>query len=496
MCKIKKEESTILEIEDGSFWYDGEVLPVWEHLFAKFYAGKIHGIVGPSGCGKSSVLCYLNGLIPYMIEGKAQGSVFFQGKNITKERPSERCKNIGFVMQHPESQFCTFTVEEELAFGMENLGYSKEIMSEKMQEILEQVNMTGFEQVDLNHLSGGQKQKIAIASILVMDPEIILLDEPTANLDPVSRKEIFQLICDLSHRKNKTVILVEHNIGEIIQEIDVIYQMDQSGKIERIQEWVSPYARKDLCYRNVSKAKSDETILELKHLSFSYEKKKKKKKWDTTGHELVIEDLNLSIPRGDFLAILGKNGAGKTTLLKIIFQICKVQNGQIFFHDKPIHHYKRKEIYRKMGLVFQNPESQFVKNTVYEEMEFSLKKLHLSKEEMNCKIMKMLDRFHLEQMIQKSPFVLSLGQKRRLSVASMLLTNQEILFLDEPTYGQDYENRLELMNDLEMLNQQGVTIVMITHDLSVVKDYASRVAVLENGKISSVQNTEDYFQDK
>lgn len=478
MCKIKNEESTILEIEDGSFWYDGEVLPVWEHLFAKFYPGKIHGIIGPSGCGKSSVLCFINGLIPFLIEGQAQGKVWFKGQDISNERPVNRCKQIGYVMQHPESQFCTFTVEEELAFGMENLGYPKDVMIQKIKEVLELVGMSGFEHTDLNHLSGGQKQKIAIASILVMDPEVLLLDEPTANLDPKSRKEIFDLIVQLSKEWGKTILLVEHHIHEIIQSVDVLYEMDQKGKLERVSNEVHPPIFINTQNHSRELEQSNELILDIKSISFSYDKKGREKR--------ILNDLSLSIPRGDFLAIIGENGAGKSTFMKVLFQICKSDRGQIFFHQKPIGQYKKRTLYQSMGLVFQNPESQFVKNTVYEEMAFSLKKSHLSKEEVHDKIMNMLQRFHLEEFVERSPFVLSLGQKRRLSVAIMLLTNQEILFLDEPTYGQDFENRMELMSDLQKLNDQGITIVMITHDMSIVEAYAKRVAVLENGTIAQV----------
>lgn len=478
MCKIKNEESTILEIEDGSFWYDGEVLPVWEHLFAKFYPGKIHGIIGPSGCGKSSVLCFINGLIPFLIEGQAQGKVWFKGQDISNERPVNRCKQIGYVMQHPESQFCTFTVEEELAFGMENLGYPKDVMIQKIKEVLELVGMSGFEHTDLNHLSGGQKQKIAIASILVMDPEVLLLDEPTANLDPKSRKEIFDLIVQLSKECGKTILLVEHHIHEIIQSVDVLYEMDRSGNLERVSNEAQPPKIRTIPKRTDNLQPSEDLILDVKNISFCYDKKGNGKK--------ILNDLSLSIPKGDFLAIIGENGAGKSTLMKVLFQICKEDGGQICFHQKPIGQYRKRNLYQRMGLVFQNPESQFVKNTVYEEMAFSLKKSHLTKEEAHNKIMSMLKRFHLEDFTERSPFVLSLGQKRRLSVAIMLLTNQEILFLDEPTYGQDFENRMELMSDLQKLNDQGITIVMITHDMSIVEAYAKRVALLEQGTIIRV----------
>ena len=212
MRKIVESTQPILEIKDASYIYEGETIPVWEHLSYTFKKGKIHAISGPSGCGKSSVLYFIDGLIPHMYEGKLSGTLLFNGEDITERLPRYRCESIGFVMQNPESQFCTFTVEEELAFGMENLGLEVEEMKIRMQKALDYVGMSGYENYDLTQLSGGQKQKIAIASILVMEPEILLLDEPTANLDPESRKDIFTLITRLSNEKGMTIVLVEHNL--------------------------------------------------------------------------------------------------------------------------------------------------------------------------------------------------------------------------------------------------------------------------------------------
>lgn len=199
--------------------------------------------------------------------------------------------------------------------------------------------------------------------------------------------------------------------------------------------------------------------------------------------DYILRHLNLKIYKQDFLAITGKNGVGKTTLMRVIFQIFKQNEGQILLYGKPVEAYKKKELYHMIGLVFQNPEEQFVANTVWDEMMFSLKKVKMDQHEKEEKVKSMLERFHLETEKEKSPFVLSQGQKRRLSVASMLLTDQKILFLDEPTYGQDYENRQELMKDMEMLRAAGVTIIMITHDMSLVKKYATREVTIADGHV-------------
>lgn len=493
MCKIKNDKMG-LELQDVTYCYEGETLPVWEHLSCSFTKGAVHAICGPSGCGKSSVLYLLDGLIPHMYEGKLTGKVLLDKQDITEELPRNRCDRIGFVMQNPESQFCTFTVEEELAFGMENLEVPKKVMSQRIKEILEYIGLSGYEKRDLNNLSGGQKQKIAIASVLVTEPEILLLDEPAANLDPVSRQQIFELILRLSKEKQMTIILVEHNVEEIIESVDHLLLFDSQGKVlsdvygdqveTSYRAWIESQHFKKLSAKVEKTETPRECVLNLEDLSFAYQGQGIRKR-QINEKDYVLRHLNLKIYKQEFLAITGKNGVGKTTLLRVIFQIVKQKEGKISLYGKAIESYRKKELYRKIGLVFQNPEEQFVTNTVWDEMLFSLKKVKISQQEKEEKVEKMLKRFHLDTEKEKSPFVLSQGQKRRLSVASMLLTDQKILFLDEPTYGQDYENRLELMNDMEMLRREGVTIIMITHDRSLVEQYATREVKIEDGHVAS-----------
>ena len=481
------QEDRSLKIEDVSFVYDGEMRPVWEHLSICFPGPGVHAVCGPSGCGKSSLLYLVDGLIPQMREGSLSGRVYLSSEDITKLPPRELSRSIGFVMQSPESQFCTFTVAEELAFGMENLGLPQNEMKRRISQILDAVGLPGLEDRRLSTLSGGQKQKIAIAAVLVMSPKILLLDEPTANLDPVSRKEILDLILNLQRERLFTVIIVEHNIAEIIDAVDSLTVFDENGAVistgcmESDKTLVIPELEPETT--GFAPPDSSEPILEIKNLSFSY-----------PGMDMpVLADFDLSINRGDFLAVLGANGTGKTTLLKLIFQILKQNSGQISFQNKPVSSIRKKTLYESMGLVFQNPEDQFVANTVHDEMFFSLKRTRTSREVKEARIKDMLSRFHLEETLEKSPFILSQGQKRRLSVAVMLLTGQKLLFLDEPTFGQDHENREELMKDMQTLAADGVTVVMITHDLSLVQRYASRVVEISDGKVLYDMPAEQYF---
>lgn len=501
MCQVaeKMKADKILELKDVTYVYDGERLPVWEHLSCSFFAGKIHAISGPSGCGKSSVLSLIDGLIPHMYEGKLEGKVYLEGEDITEILPRYRCDRIGFVMQNPESQFCTFTVEEELAFGMENLGLTEDEMQRRIKETLAFVGMQDYETSELDRLSGGQKQKIAIASVLVMKPKVLLLDEPTANLDPESRRQIFGLIVRIAREENMTIIIVEHNIDEIINEVDWVLAMDREGNIaaDCRREEAGEILERTTPENVISKTDREslsaegEIVLEIENLSFAYPVPGKKEK----GRQ-ILDNLSMQVRKQEFLAIVGENGVGKSTLMKLIFKVHRPDAGAIRLFGKDLGTYHTKRLYHLIGLVFQNPENQFITNTVWDEMMFSLKRVNLSREEKESRVQQMLEQFHLEKEKDKSPFVLSQGQKRRLSVASMLLTNQEILFLDEPTYGQDFENRQELMKDMQQLVRDGITIVMITHDLSLVKQYATRVVEIEKGSVVSNLKVEEYFADR
>lgn len=514
MCKElgSQKGNAILEIQDGSFLYEGEADCVWKGLSLQFFQGMIHAIAGESGCGKSSILYLLNGIIPHMTEGDMKGRILYKGKDITSQLPRYRCAQIGLVMQNPESQFCTFTVEEELAFGMENLCFTQDDMKKRIRQVLEYVGMGGYEAYDLNSLSGGQKQKIAIASILVMDPEILLLDEPTANLDPQSRKEILLLITRLAREKNKTIILVEHNLEEILDEVDFMFWINRQkeivtgstpGEIQTIFGRLKNYAdsvkrvggsadtlKAPEKFQAEYKAGAGTPILELQGVRFAYPGTGGRQQ---AGPKQILNGVDLTIRKQDFIAVLGENGAGKSTLLRLIFQINRQEEGSILLAGKPVEKYRKRELYHRMGLVFQNPENQFVTNSVQEEMMFSLKKEKISSFEKEKRVTDMLELFHLEAERDKSPFILSQGQKRRLSVAAMLLTEQQILFLDEPTYGQDFENRHELMKDMKRLNEGGTTIVMITHDLALTAEYADRVVELKDGKIAFDGSAEKYF---
>lgn len=537
------DRNHILELKGISFTYSGEESPVWQRLNCSFKEGCINLVLGPSGCGKSTLLYTLNKIIPQLIEGEITGDIYFNEELINEKLPSQIAQHIGMVFQDPESQFCTFIVEDEIAFGLENLCVPEAQMEERIDRALEMVSMTEYKKALLDELSGGQKQKIAIASCLALGTEILVMDKPTANLDAQSRKDVFDLLYQLVDQYKKTIILVEHNLDGLLEKVEHAVVLSRGGEVllqgaatkvfitliwnqaywqaeiylpEKmliIRRWlkenhqhrlVREYCQAMLEYyaageqvnfklelkqfaemiQNTCETEdpgketlTPEEILSLQHVKFSYGS-------GYTAQETkpVIDDMGMTIRRGDFLALVGPNGVGKSTLMNIIFRVYDNYEGTIRFDGRELREVAKSELYKVIGLVFQNPELQFVTNDVYGELMYSLKNAALTEEEKEAKVIAMLERFHLLDYRNKSPFILSQGQKRRLSVASMLLTGQSILFLDEPTYGQDYENKTELMELLKDLNRDGVTIVVITHDMSIVAEYARHVILMHNGK--------------
>jgi energy-coupling factor transport system ATP-binding protein len=489
-----------IEIEDINFAYTGETSALWQGLSLYFQLNKLNLVVGQSGCGKSSLLYLLNGLIPHFLEGNITGKLYYGNDDRVSIPPNLRAEEISLVFQDPEAQFVTFTVECEVAFGLENICVPKEKIGERIEEALSFTRIADLRERNLSELSGGEKQKVAIACALAMDSPIIAMDEPTANLDLQSRREIFELIRRLVKSKNKTVILVEHNISEIIAFVShfIILRADRTLEMQGNYNQVEIALKKFYPFLSAEDAAADETssagacfhgnykygrreILGFDKVSFCYDDRKP-----------LFDNLSCSVARGDFVFLTGANGAGKSTLVSLLFRVLSGYTGAIRFDNKRVESIPKQELYGKLGWVFQNPEWQFVTNSVFEEMMFSLKNTRSSDAEKERKITNTLKRFRLYDECEKSPFLLSQGQKRRLSVAMMLLTNQEMLILDEPTYGQDYENSLELMDMMMELNREGVTILMITHDDRLLYEYPKRYADkrafrhihLENGKIT------------
>ena len=514
-CPARVEEA--IRVEGVTFTHAGSKDPVWVDLSCSFDRGKVHVIAGPSGCGKSTLLQAINGLVPHVNEGRFSGRVLCLGEDVTDETPRSRCRRIGYVMQDPESQFCTFTVGEELAFGQENLGIPREDILLRTDEVLAEVGLEDLRDRNLQALSGGQKQKIAIASVLATRPEVLLLDEPTANLDPQARVEVLRLVVRQARKNGITVIMVEHNLEEVLDDIDCLLVMDEDGRVvaqgprELVTDQLRDGRHDQLCaylpralwgHEEIHSVWEDETgeveqaqgpvVLSVRDVAYAYPERKGL--WRRTFGPQVLDGVSLQVRQDDFIAVVGRNGVGKSTLFNVIFRLYEPQRGSVELLGRDIRSMGKREIYRTMGLVFQNPVLQFVTNQVDDELLASLRDSDEPEDEKRRHVDAMLARYGLLPFAKESPFVLSQGQKRRLSVATMLLTNQRILFLDEPTYGQDQQNRISLMDEMVRLNHSGVAIVMITHDIDLIRRYARRVVMLEDGHVTFDAPVSDYVR--
>lgn len=495
-------------------------------------------ILGESGCGKSTLLLSLMGVTQRFDNAEVTGDVFIGDRSIKDMAPYEISKIIGMVFQNPESQFCSLYPEDEVAFGLENLCVKPSLMDDIIYKSLEAVNFPKERYKNaINALSGGEQQRLALASIFAQGAEMFLLDEPTANLDPIGRRQVV-ISSKESVNKGKGLLVVEHNLESWLPFLDRLIIIKNDGTLfcdgnprdifEKFGETISEmgicrprsvrlyeelkkqgfiFSRVPLNYcelidENIPKdilgsaferlehnAKknnsSDKIILKLHDLSVEYEKNKP-----------VFSKVNLEIAEGDFFALVGANGSGKSTLVKTLIRVLEPICGEIILYGNDVMKMKFKDIFSTIGYVFQNPEHQFLEDTVWSELVYSVDQLDIDENSKKQYVRSLLQEFELENFKNYNPFSLSGGQKRRLSVATMLVGNQKLLILDEPTFGQDEKNAYKLMKKLSELNSKGITIFMITHDLDLVEEYANKTAVMNNGSLVFSGKTCDLWKQR
>ncbi|WP_186577249.1 ABC transporter ATP-binding protein [Aquibacillus kalidii] len=434
-------------------------------------------IVGPSGSGKSTLLQVLTGLIPDSIE------VPIKTDNVTT--PS----SWGFLFQDPDTQFCMPYVDEELAFVLENLQIPREQMEERIKANLDQVGLS-FEDIhtSIQTLSGGMKQRLAIASVLALQPEVLFLDEPTALLDPEGTDEVWKTIKHIG--EDKTLIIVEHNIEKIVDFVDRVILLNEHGKLiaDGTKDYIFKYYTDTLREHGIWYPGVWDDYLANSSLKQTYHEEKDSHQEriclsEFTGFrrkEKKIEVRKADIHSKEWIAIIGENGAGKSTLLHALMKLIKTKglykiNGQQYN--------KVDEVTKHLSFVFQNPEFQFISNSVYDEITYSLSQENWNQKEIDKRVEECLDVYNLSKVKTNHPYQLSLGQKRRLSVASAMVRQQPFLLLDEPTFGQDARNTFDILEQLEAIRLQGSTILMVTHDMKIVENFATRVWEIREGKL-------------
>ncbi|KAA6453850.1 ABC transporter ATP-binding protein [Bacillus atrophaeus] len=499
-----QDSNELLSIDRLTFSYEEDEKPIFKDLSFQIQKGERALLLGPSGCGKSSLALCINGLYPEACDAAQTGRISLFQKNIEDFQAAEKPSlHIGVVFQDPDQQFCMLTVEDEIAFGLENLQMPKEEMKERIDDVLVKLDLTCLKGQTISALSGGTKQKVALACILAMEPDLIILDEPTSLLDPHSARSFVHMIKELQEEKGFGLLVIEHQLDEWSPWVERTIVLDASGQkvmdgetpdifqfrseelkkigvaiphVAAMQESLSvPFTlSKEMLFTQPFPAFKEgknlpltEDVLEVNGLSFS------------RGQRAIFSDISFSLRAGSLTAVVGPNGTGKSTLLSVLARLYKPKSGEIRLFGKPLHSFSENELRRQMGFVFQNPEHQFVADTVFGELVFG----HKHQKDAAEKAHDLLRRFGLDHVLTHHPFALSQGQKRRLSVATMLMYDLKILLLDEPTFGQDAKTAAECMELIESIQAAGTAVLMITHDMELVSAFADNVLVLHDTKL-------------
>lgn len=507
----------VIQFKDFTFQYYSQAEPTLHNINLTIHSGEKILIVGPSGSGKSTLGHCLNGLIPFSYKGEIQGSLLIHDSETKTQTLFDLSKQIGTVLQDSDGQFVGLTVGEDIAFALENDNVPLPAMKDRVKKIAQLVSMDELLGSNPFELSGGQKQRVSLAGVLVDDVDILLFDEPLANLDPATGKTAIELIDDI-HDEGKTVVIIEHRLEDVLhRNIDRIIVMNEGrilmddtpnnvlssnilleqGIREPLYITACKYAgikiTPDMNPEHISTFNIDavanqlqswfkthnrtlptpkeKSLLEINHLSFSYD-----------GSRKILEDINLIINEGEMISIVGKNGAGKSTLSKLIVGFEKEDKGSILLEDQDLVNFTIKERAEHVGIVLQNPNQMISKNLIYDEIALGLRIRNINEEEIEKRVLDVMKICGLLPFKSWPISALSYGQKKRVTIACILVLNPKILILDEPTAGQDYHHYSEIMEFLEGLNKNGQTIILITHDMHLMLEYTPRAIVLANGK--------------
>ena len=522
---------TIISLHELTFKYKNSEKKAIDSINLEIEKGKLVVIMGPSSAGKSTLCLTLNGLIPKLIKGELNGNVFLAGKKVSEHKVNEFVPIIGHVFQDFESQLFSTNVELEVAFGPENLGLERSEIKKRIDNALSLVGLLNFKHRQPATLSGGEKQRLAIASIMSIEPEILCFDEPTTDLDPEGKENIFRICRKLKEDNSRTMLIVEHETEEVLDADLIIIMKDgkilKEGTPEQIFKDVKlikgigimPPQITELFYGlgfdelPLTEEHASE-IIKKRNLKFSEKKyreliEKDKKRSLNYGDVVIkaeslyygyedgneiLKEINVSIRKGEFTGIIGCNGGGKTTLAKHFNGLLLPTKGNIYINGKNTKESNLKELSQIVGFVFQNPDHQIFAQTVFEEVSFTPKLLGFPEQEIEKRVMESLEAVRMTGFINADPFSLTKGERQRLAVASVLSAKPEIIVLDEPGTGLDYKELLSMMELLKDLNFKGHTIIIITHSLHVVASYCHRTIVTNGGEIIFDSTTREVFQ--
>jgi len=515
-----KRGETVIEFKDFSFQYLAQMEPTLYDINLTIRKGEKILIAGPSGCGKSTVVNCINGLIPFSYKGEMKGSLKVGGLETKDQSISQISNMVGTVLQDSDAQFIGMTVLEDIAFALENEGIVKEEMVGRVKKAAEIVDISDHLSYAPTDLSGGQKQRTAMAGVMVDDVEVMLFDEPLANLDPATGKTAMELIDKLSEETGATIIVIEHRLEDVLHiHMDRVVLMNE-GRIVfddnpdkllasnrliedgireplyitalkyagvDVLEDMEPHSIRSLVLSEENKKKvcswyrdnpltpreqKTDTILKLENVEFAYD-----------DNPPTLKGVSLEVHKGELMAIVGRNGAGKSTLAKAICRFEKINKGTMTLLGTDLTKLSIKECADKVGYVMQNPNSMISKTMIFDEVALGLQLRGYDDAAIREKVESVLKICGLYPFRKWPVSALSYGQKKRVTIASILVLDPEILILDEPTAGQDFRHYTEIMEFLRSLNERGITIIMITHDMHLMLEYAERSVAFCGGRV-------------
>ena len=506
-------KEAMIELKDFSFQYKAQSEPTLKNLNLTIYKGEKVLIVGPSGSGKSTIGQCLNGIIPNIYKGTSSGQFLIQGKEAFNLSIYEKSHLVSTVLQDTDGQFIGLSVAEDLAFALENDMVDLGTMKERVRSWAERLDLMKLLDHRPQDLSGGQKQRVSLAGVLIDESPILLFDEPLANLDPKSGQDIIDLIDQIHEEQGTTTIIIEHRLEDVlyrpvdrvifINQGQVLFNgrpdellrttllaengireplylttlrqlgqdIDQLEHLDRLEDIELTGVNRSIPEATFTKTGEAEELLKLEQISFAYQE-----------NHPILKNISLTIPKGQRLAIVGKNGAGKSTLAKAICGFITTE-GQYTSRGEDIKQESVKERAERVGYVLQNPNQMISTNMIFDEVALGLRLRGVAEEDIKERVYQALKTCGLYEFRKWPISALSYGQKKRVTIASILVLGPEILVLDEPTAGQDQRNYTEIMEFLNSLQEKGHTIVMITHDMQLMLDYSDRALVVSDGQI-------------
>jgi len=516
----------------------GEPIPVLKGVNLRVRRGEFLALMGPTGAGKTTLCLALNGILPHLMGGTFEGRVVVAGMDTREHGPGQMSRQVGLVFQDPESQLFNMTVEDEVAFGLESLGLSPAEMEERIAWALEVVRLSGLRKRHPLQLSGGQKKRLAIATVLAMSPQVLVLDEPVTGLDPLGRHEVLSVVDQLKREVDATIIMVEQDAEAVMAWADRVVIMEGGRlvlegpprqvfpQVEALRDWglavpqMSELAhllnrREGASFHFMTEDEAYSALAGELQSEIQSPKSKVQKRFshfvgtpiehppavnvDDLWHRyddgpLALAGVNLSVEAGDFLAIVGQNGSGKTTLVKHFNGLLRPTRGRVLVLGRDAAGQSVGQLARKVGYLFQNPDHQIFAPTVWEEVAFGPRNLGFSEREVAACTAEALALFGLKDQADTPPAVLGYGLRRQVTLAAVWAMRPQILVLDEPTVGLDWRSTRTLMQAVTDLNRRGHTIILITHDMKLVAEFARRVLILDGGRILAYGPTRQVFQ--